>query len=165
MHLLHCYFRDVKYKGMNKSNKQEHPTLAKSVRKTSVGWMIKSISTKLDENMIKALKPYGINLGQFGILMTLLEGDGLTQSEIGKKISMPGYATTRNIDILEQNGLLERQKNKVSRRSFCILLTEKGKSLAPTLFSIVKNINKSALSPLDEKEVLLLKQLLSKMLN
>lgn len=114
--------------------------------------------------MIDTLKPHGLNLGQFGILMTLLEDDGLIQSEIGKKISMPGYATTRNIDALEQAGYLERQKNEASRRSYRILLTEKGQSFSAELFAIVKKINQNAVSALDDNETLMLKQLLSKML-
>lgn len=145
-------------------DKEQNLRSAKSVREHSVGWMLKSLSTKLDKNMIEALKPYSLNLGQFAILMTLLEDDGLTQSEIGKRILMPGYATTRNIDALEASSLLKRHKNEASRRSFCIRLTPEGRSLAPTLFLIVKSINENALSPLDKDEILQLKRLLSKML-
>lgn len=87
-------------------------------------------------------KSHDLNLGKFAILMTLLEGDGITQAEIGKRLSMPGYATTRNIDVLDKNGLLERHKNETSRRSFCIRLTSKGEALGPELFSMVKSVNK-----------------------
>lgn len=129
-----------------------------------MGWMIKALSTRVDARMTNALKPHGLNLGQFGILMTLLEEDGLIQSEIGKKISMPGYATTRNIDTLEDNGFLERQKNETSRRSYRIFLTDKGKSLSVSLFNIVTTINENTVSMLDDNEVTTLQQLLSKML-
>lgn len=149
---------------MNELKKEQSQTSAKSVREQSVGWMLKFLSTQIDKEMNQALKPYGLNLERFAILMTLLEGDGLTQSEIGKKIFMPGYAITRNIDALEVDGLVQRHKHKTSRRSFCIRLTQKGRLLAPTLFSTVKRINEDALSSLDKEEVMQLKQLLSKML-
>lgn len=127
--------------------------------------MLKTLCARFDKRMIEVLKSHDLNLGQFAILMTLLEGDGITQAEIGKRISMPGYATTRNIDVLEKNGLLERHKNESSRRSFCIRLTEQGKALGPILFSTVKSINERAVSSLDEQEVEQLKMLLNKMLS
>lgn len=149
---------------MNRPNQTQKQASAKTVREQSMGWMLKALSTDLDKQIITALKPYGLNLGQFAILMTLFEGDGIIQSDIGKKISMPGYATTRNIDALEQSGLLERLNDELSRRSYRIHLTEKGRSLAPDLFKIVKNINAEAMAVLTEDESVLLKQLLSKLL-
>ena len=136
----------------------------KTARQNSFGWMLKTLCTRFDNRMIKELKKHDLNLGQFAIIMTLSEGDGITQTEIGKRISMPGYATTRNIDVLENKALLERQKDESSRRSFSIQLTEKGKALGPSLFSIVKEINESALAPLTEQEEQQLKVLLQKML-
>lgn len=136
----------------------------RNVRENSFGWMLKSICANYDKKMIHALKAYDLNLGQFAILMTLLEKDGLSQSEIGKKISMPGYATTRNIDKLEESGLLKRHTDKTSRRSFCIRLSSKGKELAPKLFSTVKDINEKAISPLNANEVQQFKILLKKLL-
>lgn len=165
LHLLHCDRHHVKYLFMKPSSSKPSSPGATNVRENSVGWMIKSLAGGLDKEMSEALKHHKLNLGQFAILMTLLEGDGITQSEIGKRISMPGYATTRNIDELEKNGFLERQINKASRRSFCIRLTNEGRALAPALFSIVKKINKKALSPLEENEVEMLKTLLKKMLS
>lgn len=147
---------------MNTARTKKDQAAATNVRENSFGWLIRKISAGMDRDMTAALKPHGLNLGQFAILMTLLEKDEITQSDIGKKISMPGYATTRNIDVLENHGLLERQKHEASRRSFSIRLTEKGKSIAPVLFSIVKNINEGALASLDENETQVLKQLLSK---
>jgi len=78
-----------------------------SVRKTSVGWLLKRLSVEIDREMVKQLRPHSLSINQFGIVMTLLECDGLSQSEIGKRIDMPGYATTRNIDILESGGFFK----------------------------------------------------------
>ncbi|MDC9720617.1 MAG: MarR family transcriptional regulator [Gammaproteobacteria bacterium] len=139
-------------------------TPATEVRKNSIGWMVKSLSAKLDKEMKKDLEPHGLNLGQFAILMTLLEKDNVTQTAIGKKVSMLSYAITRNIDVLEKNGLLERHESTISKRSLCIRLTVKGKALAPVLFSIVGNINKNTFSILDEGEEKQFKLLLEKVL-
>lgn len=153
----------VNYLDMNNTDKKQNDETM-NTRENSVGWMIKSLSSKLDESMLLALKPLGLNLSQFGILMTLLENDGLSQSEIGKRISIPGYATTRNIDGLENNGLVERKQHASSRRSFSIQLTQQAKQLAPTLFSIINQTNEKHLSALDESEKEQLKYLINKTL-
>lgn len=144
--------------------KKSEKISAGNVRENSIGWMLKTLSTGLDKAMIQALKPHGLNLGQFAIIMVLLEGDGITQSEIGRKISMPGYSTTRNIDVLEKNGLLERRMNEFSRRSHCICLTGKGRFLAPQLFSIVDSVNDKVLLLLDETDKELFKKILIQLL-
>lgn len=149
---------------MKNRDNAHRETPATELRRNSLGWMVKSLSIKLDIEMKKGLEPHGLNLGQFAIMMTLLEKDNVTQTEIGKKVSMPGYATTRNIDVLEKNGLLERHESTISRRSFCIRLTVKGKALAPILFSIVGNVNKNTFSILDENEEKQFKLLLTKIL-
>lgn len=149
---------------MKDKSKPQGNATAQQVRANSVGWLIKSLSIKFDNEMLKNLKLHGLNLGQFAIIMTLFEGDNITQTQIGKSVLMPAYATTRNLDVLEKSGYLKRFKSETSRRSFCIRLTEKGKLLAPVLFPIVKSVNKKRLASLSNKEEALLKQLLIKIL-
>lgn len=124
---------------------------ASEIRKSSTGWLIKSLGAWLDHQMDIRLTPLGLSKGQFAIIMTLLENEGVTQAEIGRKVLMPGYATTRNIDKLELNELLKRQRHKSSRRAHSIYLTEKGRELAPALFSIVKDVNSVFLESIDDK--------------
>ena len=137
---------------------------AKQIRENSIGWMIKTIGTRLDQEMGQSLKEHGLSLSQFGILMTLFEKDDLTQSQIGKKISMPGYATTRNLDTLEEMKLLKRHTDTSSRRSFRIRLTPKGRALAPTLFSIVQDVNANLTTLLSASETKQLTGLLRKII-
>ena len=95
--------------------------------------------------------------------MTLLENDGMPQAEIGRKILMPGYATTRNIDKLELNELLERKHHKSSRRAHSIYLTEKSRGLAPALFAIVEDVNEVFLGTIDDKDQKELNTILSRL--
>ncbi|MEA3303042.1 MAG: MarR family transcriptional regulator [Pseudomonadota bacterium] len=132
---------------MNK-HKETKPG-AQEVRENSVGWMLKTLCGRLDGEMTKALKPLGLNLSQFAVLMALMEKEGLTQTEIGGKMTMPGYATTRCIDALEVMHYVERRKDERSRRSYRIYLTEQGRAVSPLLFKTVGKINEALLSPLD----------------
>jgi DNA-binding MarR family transcriptional regulator len=125
---------------------------AQEVRENSIGWMLKSLSFSLDNEMKEELSGLGLTFGQFGLLMTLLEEDGLTQTEIGKKIAMPGYTTTRTLDALEEKHLIERRKDERSRRSHRIYLTGQGRKLGPKLYAIVKAVNEGLLASLSSAE-------------
>ena len=123
-------------------------------RKESAGWMIKTMSNWIDKELSRQLKPLGMSKVHFPIMMVLLEEEGLTQVEIGNKISMPGYATSRNIDQLEYRNLVKRQAHESSRRSHRIYLTPQGKELASELNTVANNLSEKLLDPLkiDERE-------------
>lgn len=123
-------------------------------RKYSAGWMFKTISNWIDKELRRQLKPLGMSRVHFPIMMVLLENEGLTQVEIGNKIGMPGYATSRNIDQLEYRNLVKRQAHESSRRSHRIYLTPQGKDLASELVKVANNLSEKLLDPLknDERE-------------
>ena len=125
--------------------------------------MLKVLTTSLDSEMSHELKQLGLSISHFALLMTLLENEGLTQTEIGKKIIMPGYATTRTIDALEQKELVVRCKDENSRRNFRIYLTDKGREIAPDLFKIVGKVNGNLLSALSSIEKKQFSQILQKL--
>jgi len=106
----------------------------------------------MDRKMDERLEPLGLSLNQFAITMMLLEKDGLTQVEIGQRVMLPPYATTRNIDKLESLGYLKRKRHESSRRSYRILLTDAGRDLAPALYQTTESVNELFLSPLREKQ-------------
>ena len=114
--------------------------------------MIKRLSSKLDKTIGAKLKALGLVHGEFAVLMTLLDEENLTQTAIGQRIGMPGYATTRNIDTLEQKQLVERRADLQSRRSRRIFLTRKGRVMGADLFSIVEEVNREFLKPLSKTE-------------
>lgn len=137
--------------------------LTQKTRESSIGWMLKVLTTSLDSEMNSELKRLDLNISHFAVLMTLLENEGLTQTEIGKKVIMPGYATTRTIDALEQKKLVNRCKDEKSRRSFKIFLTHLGHELAPDLFNIVSRVNEDLLSVLNPTEKKNLSKILHKL--
>lgn len=134
---------------------KDRDELAESVRKvrqTSVGWHIQRLSSQLDRAMNEALAPHGLTIQKFAILMTLIESDGLTQTELGSRFSAPAYAITRVIDGLETDGFLQRRLHPTSRRTNTVHATAKLIDLAPTLLGIVKDVNGRMLEALDPQE-------------
>ncbi len=125
---------------------------ARDVRQGSAGWRFKRLCASLDVDMGEELRRIGLNLNQFAVMMTLLEQEGMTQAEVGKIITMPGYSMTRTIDALEDKRFLERRADERSRRSHRLYLTDRGKAKAPELFNAVRQVNERLLGALGEEQ-------------
>ena len=130
---------------------------ARTVREQSLGWHIQTLAAEMNARMDQELDPLGITRHQFGVLMILLDQEGLSQAEIGKRINLPGYATTRGMDALEAKGLVERRADAASRRAYRVFLTATGRALGPSLFAIVGRVNGSMTAGLtpDQRAALL----------
>lgn len=133
----------------------------KIIHHSSLGWKFRVLGMWMNHNMSEKLEPLGLSLDQFAIIMILLKQDCLTQVEICELAMMPAYATTRNLDKLESLGYVKRQKHESSRRSYRVLLTEKGRELAPALAEISKSVHDSLLSPLDDEQIVNLQKVLT----
>lgn len=125
---------------------------SKSVRQASVGRMLNLLSRRLNAEMEVRLKELGLTTSGFFVLMSLLETEGLTQSELGSRTKMPPYSITRLIDLLHEMGLVERRVDPKSRRNHLIFLTGNGHAIGPEIFAIVKGVNERLLEGLPEAE-------------
>jgi DNA-binding MarR family transcriptional regulator len=137
---------------------------ARQARENSFGWLVKMLSQKIDKFMAEELRPLDLNLGSFAILMMLSEQEGVNQTELGKSVGVPGYTTTRTLDLMEIRGLVERQSDPDSRRAHRIYLTNEGKALAKKLPTILKHVNSNFLSTLKKNESTQLIETLKKVL-
>ena len=132
-------------------------------RDESIAWKIKAIGSWLDQQLKIGLEPLGLSSGQFAILMALFEEDGLTQVELGNRIYMPGYATSRNMDELEDRGLAIRRPHESSRRSYRVFTTPAGRDLAEPLTDIILSMRASMHESCNAEEMQTLNHLLNKM--
>ena len=121
-------------------------------RQRSFGWLINVVANFASKTFDAELKKRGLSIALWPTLMCLWEEEGVTQREIAKKSKVENSTTTRTLDKLENLGLVERQADPQSRRSFRIYLTEKGRALREELIPIPIGINKSILSALEPHE-------------
>ncbi len=135
------------------------------IRETSLGWGLNVLTRTMNRVMKKELGDLDLTMSQFAILMTLLENDGISQTEIGNKVVLPGYAMTRNIDGLEKQALIKRQQDENSRRAHCVVVTQEGWKLAPRIFKVIEKVNNKFFSALDEEEAEQLMRLMIKVIN
>ncbi len=135
------------------------------VRENSAGWLVKQMSRRMDAAMVAELKDLGLDLRQFENLMSLYEDDNLNQVTLARRLGEAGYTTSRQIDVLEERGLVMRMRDPKSRRAHRIVLTEVGRSIAEKLPPIVNRVNVANLAALSQQEHKTLVELLKKALD
>ncbi|MCG9676794.1 MarR family transcriptional regulator [Vibrio sp. Isolate24] len=132
-------------------------------RQSSFGWLINVMANDAAKTFDTELKKHGLTIALWPTLMCLWEEEGVTQREIAQKSKVENSTTTRTLDKLEKLGLVERQADPNSRRSFRIYLTDEGRALRKTLTPIPVAINKKMLSSLEPEEQREIIRLLQKM--
>lgn len=135
------------------------------VKKSSVGWLVRQMSARMDAAMNIELKAHALDVRFFANLMALLEQDNLTQTELGQRSGEAQYTTSRLVDVLEERGLVERGKDPNSRRAHRIGLTNKGREMGKHLPAISSRVNDQCLARLTKKEREQLTHLLHKALD
>ena len=118
-------------------------------REESFGWLVNAMAHYMSKSLDIELRKHGLSVLT---LMCLWEQEGVTQREIAKKSKVESSTTTRTIDKLEKLGLVQRQVDPNSRRSFRIYLTDKGRALQKEITPIPLSVNHHILSALDSSE-------------
>ncbi len=78
------------------------------------------------------LHPMGITYPQYLVLIVLWETDGLSVSEIGRKLMLDSGTLTPVLKRLEQQSLVKRKRSSADEREVVISLTAKGYELKGT---------------------------------
>ncbi len=112
------------------------------------------------------LEELGLTYPQYLVLMVLWENDGITVNAIREKLVLNTNTITPLLKRMEQNGLLERVRDRSDERKVVVTLTGEGRQLrekaASVPFQLVENLKTEDLS---EPEVLQLKETLNKLLD
>lgn len=73
------------------------------------------------------LRPYGIVVRHFGLMMLLAEHGPSSQQALARRLSVSPAMITQIVDDVETRGLVERRPNPGDRRSYLVTLTPAGK--------------------------------------
>jgi MarR family transcriptional regulator, organic hydroperoxide resistance regulator len=109
-----------------------------------LGRLMREASTAFNRVFKAKLAPMGISYGQFQYLQGLWEGDGLTQTELTRKVGVEMAASTAILDSLEKRKLIKRVRNSSDRRKIEVYLTAAGAGLKDQLLACAIDANKVA---------------------
>lgn len=108
------------------------------------------------------LSEIGITASQHAVLSALGHEDGLSLTQIARRVFLDNPATTGLVDRLEKDGLVERKRVSADRRVINIYLTEKGNGILNTIDSIATGTDKDITSVLSQDELMIFRDMLNR---
>ena len=108
----------------------------------------------------KRLHSYGLTPIQHLILEALWREDGLSASDIGKKLVLDGATLSGVLDRMTVGGWVLKESDVEDKRVLRIFLSPKSKDLRPKLSEARDQTNEDLLKPFTLEEKVLLKRLL-----
>jgi DNA-binding MarR family transcriptional regulator len=115
---------------------------------------------KAHRNLKKRLHPYGLTPIQFLTLTALVEEDGISAGEIGKRLVLDNATLSGVLDRLADRDWIEKQTDLKDKRFVRVYLTDKTKALQEELGGQRERANAEILYSLSIEEKVLLKRLL-----
>ena len=119
-------------------------------------------SNLLVGDLKKTLKNYPINATEFSVMEFLYSKGEKSIQEIRDRILLASGSATYVVDSLEKKGYIMRNVSQKDKRVTYIRLTEEGMKLIDDIFPIHKKNTKRIFEKINDKELVILKEILKK---
>jgi DNA-binding MarR family transcriptional regulator len=106
----------------------------------------------------------GISLAQMHTIEMIGHHENLRMKKIAQKMGVTTGSLTVMVDRLEKNGLVSRQPHPMDRRSYVLLLTEKGKQYHKEHHKLHVGLTKELTSTLTKDEIRQLMRLMNQLM-
>jgi DNA-binding MarR family transcriptional regulator len=126
----------------------------------SYGFLLGKALQQMEQKFAEGLAPFNINSRQYGVLLFIEENPYSSQKDISENLHIDRTTMVSHIDHLETLRFVERTKNPNDRRSYSLLITEKGKEVLNSRWEFLTDVESEVLTPLNQQERQLLKDFL-----
>ena len=130
----------------------------------SLGYLVNRLARSMAGQLAEELRPEGVAIGQWAILLILWARDGMSQAELSRVVAIEPPTVVRTIDRMVRDGLVNREPDPRDRRVTRIHLTARGRALRDALVPKAAAVNAATLSRLTTGEADTLQRLLRKLL-
>src|SRR4029450_10925364 len=89
------------------------------------------ITKYLDRTTERTVKVFGLNRGEFKVLLKLREASdhSMTAGALADRLDLSSSAMTNRLDRLEEDGLISRARDTEDRRSVLVSITPRGEEI------------------------------------
>lgn len=126
------------------SSSIQHPSVLPMTQ--SFGHRLRQVNRLIQRNLGNRIAPLGLSLGQWYVLRTLWNQDGLTQTELAQQSGIAGPAMVLAVRSLLATGLVTRRRPAHDKRKYLITLTERGRDLEEAALRAAMDANSQALA-------------------
>ena len=130
----------------------------------SLGYLVNRLARLMAHELGERIRPAGVAIGQWAVLLFLWARDGMTQAELSRVVAIEPPTMVRTIDRMVRDGLVTRALDPDDGRLSRIYLTQRARSLRDELVPLAAALNEEILNGLTANEARTLRRLLTKLL-
>jgi len=117
-------------------------------RRQSPGHLVNHLARLFAQALYGRIRRYGVLPGQFPVLLCLWEQEGLTQTELARRLDIEQPTMANTLKRMERGGLVRRGPDPADRRRAHTYLTTRAKALRGPLTKHARAVNELALAGL-----------------
>lgn len=129
----------------------------------SLGYLLNRAARLMANELADRLRPAGVGIGQWAVLLFLWARDGATQAELARVVAIEPPTIARTIDRMVRDGLVIRSPDPRDGRVTRIHLTSRGRALRDSLIPEAIAVNEGVSPRLTLAESRTLRRLLAKL--
>lgn len=130
-------------------------------RHGSPGYLVNHVARLFARALEHRLAKHKLSRGQFPILLVLWEEQGLTQSEIARRLDIEQPTVANTLRRMKRDGLVTTCSDPQNRRLVLIGLTARGRDLKGPAIAEAHAVNAQAIAALTHPEVRQLMRILA----
>lgn len=131
---------------------------------STVSYLLSKLGVAHRNMVERAAVEIGLHSGQLFVLMELWKRDGQRQIDLATNLGLAAPTVNKMLGGLIESDFVTRGKYEDDARSTRVFLTQEGRRIKPQVEAQWERIEREAVAELNDTEVLIMKQLLSKML-
>lgn len=129
--------------------------------------LLHDVARLLRRTIDQRAQAIGLTSAQWRVLALIAKAETfnqepLNQAALADQMDMEPITLSRHIDRMQASGLIERRPNPTDRRAYHLFLTEEARPLVARFREVGTECINSALSGIDEKEIDLVADVLSR---
>lgn len=132
---------------------------------TSAGYWVTRLARAMESDFEMRLVDHNVTRASWAVLSAIYHDDKNTPAALASFIGTDGAAITRQLDRIEKQGLVERDRSLSDRRSVNLKVTRKGARLIPKIVGDSDATNNKFLNGLNRSEIKQIVTITQKMLS
>jgi DNA-binding MarR family transcriptional regulator len=136
----------------NGKNAQGRPD-AEAGQVKSIGLELRRTDRAVESDLQARLASIGLQIGMWPYLRALWHEDGLTQSELSRRVRASKPTTLAQLRRMELRGLIRFERRSQDKRLVTVRLTAEGRALKPKLLPIARLNHNAALAGFKKSEI------------
>lgn len=122
-------------------------------KKSKIGKNISFLYRRSQMYINNELSKYDINSSEYMYILAIFEDKKVSLGYLSNELAVDPALTTKVVNSLVKKGFVEKERSATDKRSFEVILTQKGREVKPIIYDVVDNWTKIMMCEMKHEDV------------